>query len=206
MIFKLFNLWNFKKELKFVIASFLIAISLPFIAVIILMNVGINIVSDSLTSIDSKTNAVQIHDPLTGDVVKEISPAVTWPVKGVITLEFGESNWPYQIFHTGIDIANPVGIQGDPITPFMEGKVIYAGEIFWGFGKHIIIDHGDNISSIYAHLSKIYVYPGQKVMPGDIIGLEGSTGWSTGPHLHFQINVYGLPVNPRIFLGNGNPN
>lgn len=205
IIFKLFNLWNFRRELKFVIISFLIAISLPFIAVIILMNVGVNIVSDSLTSFDSKTNTVQIHDPLTGDVIKEIKPVLTWPVKGVITLEFGESDWPYQIFHTGIDIANPAGKQGDPITPFMTGKVIYAGEIFWGYGKHIIIDHGDNITSLYGHLNKIFVYPGQEVKPGDIIALEGSSGWSTGPHLHFQINVFGLPVNPRIFLGSGNP-
>lgn len=205
IIFKLFNLWNFRRELKFVIISFLIAISLPFIAVIILMNVGVNIVSDSLTSFDSKTNTIQIHDPLTGDVIKEIKPVVTWPVKGVITLEFGESDWPYQIFHTGIDIANPFRKQGDPITPFMKGKVIYAGEIFWGYGKHIIIDHGDNITSLYGHLNKIFVYPGQEVKPGDIIALEGSSGWSTGPHLHFQINVFGLPVNPRIFLGDGNP-
>lgn len=206
IIFKLINLWNFKRELKFVIASFLIAISLPIIAVIILMNVGVNIVSDSLTSFDSKTNTVQIHDPLTGDVIKEIKPVLTWPVKGVITLEFGESDWPYQIFHSGIDIANPYGLQGDPVTPFMKGKVIYAGEIFWGFGKHIIIDHGDNITSLYGHLNKIFVYPGQEVKPGDIIGLEGSTGWSTGPHLHFQINIFGIPVNPRVFLGSGNPN
>jgi len=92
MIFKLFNLWNFRRELKYVIASFLIAISLPFIAVIILMNVGVNIVSDSLTSFDSITNKVQIHDPLTGEVIKEITPIVVWPVKGVITLEFGQSD------------------------------------------------------------------------------------------------------------------
>ena len=201
IIFKLINLWNFRRELKFVIVSFLITISLPIIAVIILMNVGINVVSDSLTSFNTLNNKVQIKDPLTGDVIKEISPVVVWPTKGVITLEFGQSDWPYQIFHTGIDIANPNGLQGDPITPFMKGKVIYAGEIFWGYGKHIIIDHGDNITSLYGHLSKIFVYPGQEVKPGDIIGLEGSTGWSTGPHLHFQINVFGLPINPRAFLG-----
>lgn len=204
IIFKFINLWNFRRELKLVVLSFLIAISLPIIAVIILMNVGVNIVSDSLTSFDSKTNTIQIHDPLTGEVIKEIKPVITWPVKGVITLEFGESDWPYQIFHTGIDIANLYRLQGDPITPFMKGKVIYAGEIFWGYGKHIIIDHGNNITSIYGHLSKIFVYPGQEVKPGDIIALEGSSGWSTGPHLHFQINVFGLPVNPRIFLGSGN--
>jgi len=205
IIFKFINLWNFKRELKFVIASFLIAISLPIIAVIILMNVGINIVSDKLATYNTQTNKVQIKDPLTGKVIKEISPIITWPVKGIITLEFGQSDWPYQPFHTGIDIANPFGKQGDPITPFMDGKVIYAGEIFWGFGKHIIINHGNNITSLYGHLNKIFVYPGQEVKSGQVIGLEGSSGWSTGPHLHFQINVFGLPVNPRTFLGNENP-
>lgn len=115
----------------------------------------------------------------------------------MITLEFGESDLPYQLFHSGIDIASK---KGDPVTSFMPGKVIYAGEIFWGYGKHVIIDHGDNITSTYAHLDKINVKEGQEVKPGDVIGLEGSTGWSTGNHLHFQINVFGVPVNPRVFL------
>ena len=84
----------------------------------------------------------------------------------------------------------------------MDGTVIYAKEIFWGYGKHIIIDHGDNITSLYGHLDKIYVVNGQKVTINDVIGKEGSTGWSTGPHLHFQIDAYGIPVNPRTFLGN----
>lgn len=203
-IFNIITLWSFRKELKLVIASFLIAISLPIIAVIILTNVGIDVVSDKLATYNTQTNKVQILDPLTGKVVKEISPLIAWPATGVITLEFGESDWPYQPFHTGIDIANPSGLEGDPITSFMDGKVIYAGEIFWGFGKHIIIDNGNNVSSLYGHLSKIYVYKGQKVKITDIIGEEGSTGWSTGPHLHFSVYVFGIPVNPRTFLGDGN--
>lgn len=97
-----------------------------------------------------------------------------------------------------MDIA---GKKGDPITTFMPGKVIYAGEIFWGFGKHVIIDHGDNISSLYGHLDKINVKKDQDVKPGDVIGLEGSTGWSTGPHLHFETRVFGIPVNPKSFIG-----
>lgn len=169
------------------------------------MNTGINIVSDKLVGVNTQTGNVQIKDPLNGSVVKELSPTVAWPVHGVVTLEFGESDWPYQLFHTGIDIANPNGMTGDPIHPFMDGIVIYAGEISWGFGKHIIIDNGNNITSIYAHLDKIYVYPGEQVHIADMIGREGDTGWSTGPHLHFQVNVYGIPVNPRVFLGEGYP-
>lgn len=198
-------IWSFRRELSSVLLAFLIVLSLPVIAVIILMNTGFNIVSDKLATVDTTTQTVELHDPKDGSVIKEIKPVVSWPVGGVITLEFGQSDWPYQLFHTGIDIANPYGRIGDPIHPFMDGTVTYAGEIFWGYGKHIIIDHGNNISSLYGHLSKIFVYPGQKVTITDIIGNEGSTGWSTGPHVHFQISVFGIPVNPRMFLGDGNP-
>jgi len=196
------TLWSFRKELSYVLLSFLIVLFLPVIAVIILTRTGINIVSDRLATVDTQTKAVEIHDPKDGSVIKEIAPVVSWPVLGVITLEFGESDFPYQVLHSGIDIANPQGKIGDPIHPFMDGTVIYAGEIFWGYGKHIIIDHGNNITSLYGHLDKIYVYPGQKVTINDVIGKEGSTGWSTGPHLHFQVSVFGIPVNPRTFLEN----
>ena len=202
----LYTLWSYRHELKLVAFSIIILLLLPIVAVIILTNTGIDVVSDKLATVNTQTQKVQIHDPLTGNITKEISASITWPVKGIITLEFGESNWPYQPFHTGIDMANSFGLQGDPITPFMDGKVTYAGEIFWGYGKYIMIDHGNNIASLYGHLSKIFVYPGQDVKPGQVIALEGSTGWSTGPHLHFQINIFGIPINPRTFLGDGNPN
>jgi murein DD-endopeptidase MepM/ murein hydrolase activator NlpD len=193
-------LWSFKRELIYVTLAFLFILSLPVIAVIILTNAGINIVSDRLATVDSQTQNIQIHDPKDGSVIQEIQPVISWPVTGIITLEFGQSDWPYQPFHSGIDIANPEGKIGDPVHPFMDGTVIYAGEIWWGFGKHIIIDNGNNIRSLYGHLDKIFVYPGEKVTINDVIGNEGTTGWSTGPHLHFQIDVFGIPVNPRVFL------
>ena len=178
--------------------AFAILLALPVIAVILLTQVGIKVVSDKLVDQNPQTHAIQIKDPTTGKVVKEINPTIVWPTKGVITLGFGESGI-YQPFHTGIDIA---GNLDDPVNPAMDGKVIYAGEIFWGYGKHIIIDHGDNVTTIYAHLDKIYVYKGQKVTTTDVIGAQGQTGWATGVHLHFQFNVYRIPVNPRVFLGN----
>lgn len=193
--------WSFRKELIYVITAFLIILSLPVIAVFILTNTGINIVSDQLASVDSQTQAIQIHNPADGSVIKEIHASIVWPVRGVITLSFGESDLPYQPFHTGIDIANPHGQIGDSITPFMDGQVIYAGETAIGYGKHVIIDNGDNISSLYGHLDKIYVYKGQKVTVNDVIGKEGQTGWATGPHLHFEVRVFGIPVNPKTFLG-----
>ena len=170
---------------------------LPVIAVFILAHTGINVVSDALVGVDSETKNIQILDPTTGEVVSEVDHTIAWPVLGVITLEFAQSSG-YQVFHTGIDIANNLGT---PISPLMQGKVVYAGEIFWGYGKHIIIDHGDKINSLYGHLDKIYVFEGQEVKVEDEIGKMGSTGWSTGPHLHLEARVYGIPVNPRTFLG-----
>ena len=194
-------LWSFRKELKYVLIAFLTVLMLPVIAVILLTQVGINAISNKLVSQNPTNQTIQIKDPVTGKVVKEIKPTIVWPTKGVITLEFGEMSL-YQPYHTGIDIA---GKLDDPVNPAMDGTVIYAGKIFWGFGKHIIIDHGNNIQTIYAHLDKIYVYKGQKVTTDSVIGGQGETGWATGVHLHFQVNVYGIPVNPRVFLGNGNP-
>lgn len=195
-------LWSYRKELKVILTAFVVILLLPVIAVILLTQVGINAVSDKLVDQNTQTQAIEIKDPVTGQVIKAIYPNVVWPTSGVITLEFGESDLPYQPLHTGIDIA---GYLDDPVNPAMDGTVIYAGEIFWGFGKHVIIDNGNNIQTIYAHLDKIYVYPGEKVTTKDIIGAQGETGWATGVHLHFQVNVDGIPVNPRIFLGDGNP-
>ena len=184
------TIWSFRRELQFVAFSFLVLISLPIIAVVILMHTGINIVSDALIDVEPETQTIQIKNPADGSVVKEVSKKVTWPVQGVTTLEFAKSSG-YQKFHAGIDIANSQGRVGDKISPFMDGTVTYAGEIFWGYGKHVIIDHGDNITSVYAHLNRITVYEGQEVKVSDSIGEMGSTGWSTGPHLHFETRIHG---------------
>ncbi|NCQ54738.1 MAG: hypothetical protein COU65_00470 [Candidatus Pacebacteria bacterium CG10_big_fil_rev_8_21_14_0_10_42_12] len=193
------TVWSFRKELQFVAIAFLIIISLPIIGVIILTHTGINIISDALVDIEPETQTILVKNPVDGSDTTEVSKQVVWPVQGIVTLEFAESSG-YQKFHTGIDIASPRHRVGDPVTTFMDGTVIYAGEIFWGYGKHIIIDHGDNITSVYAHLDRIFVYKGQEVKVGDTIGNMGSTGWSTGPHLHFEIRVYGIPVNPKSFF------
>jgi murein DD-endopeptidase MepM/ murein hydrolase activator NlpD len=197
-------IWSFRRELKFVFFAFLITLLIPVLAVILVANVGLSFVSDKLVTLNPQTNTIEIHDPKTGNVIKDLKITAVWPVHGVVTLEFGASDFPYQVFHTGIDIANPQGKIGDPITPFMEGTVIFAGESPIGLGKHVIIDHGNNITSFYGHMSAVYAIKGQKVKPGDVIGLEGESGWATGPHVHFQIDVFGIPVNPRVFL-QGNP-
>lgn len=195
--------YSMKKEIKYLFFTVLVICMVPVFAVLILTQVGINTVSNALATLNPQSLQVDIHDPSTGGVVDHINTSVIWPVSGPVSLEFGQSS-PYQIFHTGIDIASPAHQVGDPIGAFMGGTVIYADTQSWGFGRHVKIDNGHHITSIYAHLDTLNVVVGQKVKAGDIIGTRGTTGWSTGPHLHFQINLFGIPVNPRIFL-QGNP-
>lgn len=194
---------SYKKELFISLGVIMLLISLPVIAVVELANVGVAAASSTLARTDPITHLVTIYDPK-GKVETTIKAATVWPVGGVVTLEFGSSDPPYQSAHTGIDIADPQHKIGRSVTVFMAGTVSKVVNYDNTYGRYIFVDHGNNIQSQYWHLSNALVSVGQKVEPGDIIGLEGETGYATGPHLHFQIDVYGIPVNPRIFMV-GNP-
>jgi murein DD-endopeptidase MepM/ murein hydrolase activator NlpD len=196
--------FSMKKEIKLFFFTILILCLLPVFAVIILTQAGFNLVSETLATINPTTSLLEIHDPADGSIIETLTEPRIWPVSGPVSLEFGSLEDPYQPFHTGIDIATTNHQVGDPVGAFMKGTVIYAGETSTGFGKHVEIDHGSHIVSIYGHLDSIAVTVGQEVDMGTVIGTRGNTGWSTGPHLHFQINVFGIPVNPRVFLS-GNP-
>jgi murein DD-endopeptidase MepM/ murein hydrolase activator NlpD len=122
-----------------------------------------------------------------------------WPAPGNITSYFGNRYHPVlrkRKFHTGIDIAAP---SGTAIKAADSGIVIFANRN-GGYGKFITIDHGNGISSCYAHCSIISVDAGQTVTKGDVIGKVGSTGLSTGPHLHFEIRKDGVTVDPLTYL------
>lgn len=111
-----------------------------------------------------------------------------WPAQGTITTYF----WQY---HPGLDIANAVGT---PEVAADAGRVVFAG---WGsYGIYVEIDHGNGFHTIYGHMTSVLVQVGQVVTPGQEIGLMGSTGRSTGPHLHFEIRYQGVPQNPLDFL------
>lgn len=134
--------------------------------------------------------------------VQQPAQSSVWPLRGHVTTEFGVPHRPFQPRHTGIDISSYLSSGRVGITPFREGVVIDVVRSSRGLGNHIIIDHGGGLTSTYAHLSSINVSEGQRVKPGDTIGYEGTTGTSTGTHLHFEIRENGNPVNPRKYISN----
>lgn len=124
-----------------------------------------------------------------------------WPVRGWLTSGFGYRKSPFtslREFHKGIDIGTRLNT---PIIAPAEGVVTYVGRK-GGFGKLIVINHGYGITTRYAHLSKALIKTGQKVKRGETIANVGNTGRSTGPHLHYEVRVGGVPVNPKNYLLN----
>jgi len=123
-----------------------------------------------------------------------------WPVSGPITSPFGMRVNPItgqgMEMHPGIDIGAPMGAT---VTAAAGGRIIWA-KPYGGYGNAIIIDHGGNTSSVYGHLSQIFVAEGQDVQRGQAIGAVGCTGRCTGPHLHFEVRVNGNAVDPTGLL------
>lgn len=115
------------------------------------------------------------------------------PTSGPMTSPFGPRNGRN---HDGVDIAPPMGT---PIVASRAGRVTFAG-VMGGYGNAIDIDHGDGYQSRYAHQSRFAVGVGQTVAAGQTIGFVGSTGQSTGPHLHFEIRRGGTPIDPRTLV------
>jgi murein DD-endopeptidase MepM/ murein hydrolase activator NlpD len=113
-------------------------------------------------------------------------------------------HYRFQPTLTGIEISSGQAAGVTPIKPFRPGEVISAVHSNRGLGNHVIVDHGNGVTSVYSHLDSISVKMGQKVSLDTILGLEGTTGASTGPHLHLEIRVNGQAANPRQFI-DGNP-
>jgi len=122
-----------------------------------------------------------------------------WPVRGPVNSEFGTRSSPWSQageFHSGLDIGAPAGT---PVAAPAAGVVTFAGPQ-GDHGLTLIIEHGSEIRSLYAHLSRLDVDLDQKVEPGQVIAHTGNTGRSSGPHLHYEIQLQGRAVNPRTFL------
>ena len=121
--------------------------------------------------------------------------ALAWPFGGRLTQRFGPRS---ARFHAGIDLA---ASYGDGVAAARYGRVAYAGWHNGGYGFLVSIAHGRGVRTLYAHLSAVTVYRGQRVSTGSRIGLAGSTGSSTGPHLHFEVRYRGAAVDPLSALG-----
>lgn len=128
-----------------------------------------------------------------------VSSGYAWPIAGEITSPFGWRVHPVfgtEKFHTGLDIAADYG---DPIVAANSGTVIYA-DWMGGYGNAVMIDHGGGIVTLYGHNSSLAVYDGQQVAKGQIIAYAGSTGYSTGPHCHFEVRIHGEVTDPLDYL------
>ena len=123
------------------------------------------------------------------------SGAMIWPINGVLTSPFCEPR-PWEACHPGIDIGVPAGT---PIRAADGGRVVIAG-FTGGYGNYTCIQHSASLSSCYGHQSSIGVSVGQQVSKGQVIGAVGSTGHSTGPHLHFEVRINGAVTNPMNYL------
>lgn len=152
---------------------------------------------------------VAAHDPLpalqpVSQPVPSSNETAVWPIPGNITTEFGVPHWPYQPTHTGLDISSgkPSGVM--PVTPFKPGRVAAVVRSGSGLGNNVTVDHGGGITSVYGHLASISVQVGQDVTKSSVLGYEGSTGASTGTHLHFEIRLNGQLVNPHQYVS-GHP-
>ena len=119
-----------------------------------------------------------------------------WPTNGFISSGYG-LRWNGAEFHQGIDIAAEMGT---PIVATADGVVTIAGWNAGGYGNMVDIDHGSGVSTRYGHASAVVVTAGQRVRRGQIIAYVGSTGHSTGPHLHYEVRLSGQPVNPSSYL------
>ncbi len=123
-----------------------------------------------------------------------------WPVRGPVNSDFGGRSSPWSSssseFHSGLDIG---ATRGTAVFAPAPGTVVFAGQ-HAEYGVTLVIDHGNDIKTLYGHLTKVTVAQDQKVQRGQPVGLTGNTGRSSGPHLHYEIQVKGQPVNPRSYL------
>lgn len=134
-----------------------------------------------------------------GDWTELADAPSLWPVEGRVASSFGQREDPINgegAFHSGIDIDAPYGT---PVRATGDGDVSGAS-MGAGYGREVVIDHGHDVRTVYGHLSAVAVFPGQHVTRGQVIGYVGQSGRATGPHLHYEVRVHNVPVNPHKYL------
>ena len=148
----------------------------------------------------SQNNLAKLTKTIAAEQAKaERTPSI-WPTHGRLTSRFGYRLSPFgrgRQFHAGIDLG---AARGTPICATAKGTVQFAGYQS-GYGYVVYINHGYGYTTVYAHMSKLGTRAGKTVGKGEVIGYVGNSGWSTGPHLHYEVRVNGKPVNPLNYLG-----
>lgn len=120
-----------------------------------------------------------------------------WPVRGEVSSDFGTRVIGHGTgFHRGVDIR---ARYGTPVTASAGGVVVFSGAMS-GYGSMVVVDHGNDVKTLYAHLSAIYASEGRRIRRGDVIGAVGTSGRSSGPHLHYEVRVGGEPIDPACYL------
>ena len=154
-------------------------------------------VADSRTNLEQIRTAIKEQQQLIAyqNSVNAAIPSI-WPAKGDVSSPYG-LRWGGSDFHPGIDIANDYGT---PIVATADGVVTTAGWNSGGYGNMVDIDHGNGIMTRYGHAQQVIVSAGQRVQKGQVIAYMGSTGFSTGPHVHYEVRINGNPVNPAGYL------
>ncbi|MBV8163420.1 MAG: M23 family metallopeptidase [Candidatus Eremiobacteraeota bacterium] len=150
------------------------------------------------TALESRMRAVaqaKIARELARERYLAAIPSI-WPTLGYVSSGFGYRSYPDSGFHPGLDIVNDYGA---PIVATASGVVVEAGW-YAGYGYRVIIDHGNGLSSMYAHASRLLVEEGQTVKKGQEIAEIGETGFATGPHVHYQVMLWGRPIDPTPYL------
>ena len=140
-----------------------------------------------------------MRDASTRDWLRLAAAPTLWPVQGRITGSFGERIDPFSgegAFHRGVDISSEIGTR---IIAPADGVVRFA-DFMNGYGRTVLLDHGNGITTLYGHMSGFAVSAGQLVHRGDTVGYVGQSGRSTGPHLHYEVRIFDTPVNPRKYL------
>ncbi len=155
--------------------------------------------SEAMSGAVSRALESGLTSNFAGDWTELADAPSMWPVEGRVASSFGEREDPINgegAFHSGVDIDAPYGT---PVRAAGDGEVTGA-QMGSGYGREITLDHGHDVMTLYGHLSAVAVVPGQHVTRGQIIGYVGESGRATGPHLHYEVRLHDVPVNPYKYL------
>jgi len=155
--------------------------------------------SEAMSGAVSRALEGGLTSSFAGDWTELADAPSMWPVEGRVASSFGEREDPINgegAFHTGVDIDAPYGT---PVRASADGTVT-GSQMGAGYGREVTLDHGHDVITLYGHLSAAAVYPGQHVTRGEVIGYVGESGRATGPHLHYEVRLHNVPVNPYKYL------